>query len=245
MDQQKKDGCVLFRTVLEAAEELNEKDALELLTTYAHYALGDTVDLDKSSQIVRITIKQLVPALEAAERRYLAARENGMKGKEAGKEKGGGPGRPKKGETPEEYQKRVEDWRVQKTPSKTPQKPPVNTNQKPPENPLEVEEEVDIEVEVDKEIDKELEIDNNIIDKYKNLTWEQYLKLFIDKHKDFNYGLDFSVFTLTYKKPLEQYQRFLLEKTGNEYPIEYLTFQLTYYGTFGRVFEYNEETKSA
>lgn len=242
MGQQKKDGCVLFRTVLEAAEELNEKEALELLTTYAHYALGDTVDLDKSSQIVRITIKQLVPALEAAERRYLAARENGMKGKEAGKEKGGGLGRPKKGETPEEYQKRVEEWRAQKTPSKTPEKPPVNTNQKPPENPLEVEEEVDIEKEeyTEEDIDKEL-----YIDKYKNLTWEEYLKLFINKHKDFNYDLDFSVFTLTYRKPLEDYQRFLLEKTGNEYPIEYLTFQLTYYGTFGRVFEYNEEAKSA
>lgn len=153
--QNEKKACVLFRSVVEAAEELERDEALELLLTYAHIGLGDEVDLDNCSKVVRLILKQNIESLGAAERRYAAACENGTKGAEAGKKKGGGVGRRRKDETPEEYQKRVEEWRMSKTPSKTPEKPPVITNQKPPENPLEKEKEIEYE--------KEKEYNNNIL----------------------------------------------------------------------------------
>lgn len=221
--QNEKKACVLFRSVVEAAEELERDEALELLLTYAHIGLGDAVDLDNCSKVVRLILKQNIESLGAAERRYAAACENGPKGAEAGKENGGGIGRPRKGETKEEYQKRVEEWKMTKTPSKTPEKPPVNTNQKPPENPLEeeVEEEVYVEVEK-KEYDKDKEeiyVEKNSNTKKEKLSEEEFIYIlnyacrkFIDRHKDYNYSLENEFFKENYFENVHNLQVFVNEK---------------------------------
>lgn len=248
MEQQlyeQKDATLVYRSVLEAAEELDKDEALELLISYIHLGLGDEINLDECSKVVRLILKQNVASLIAADNRHKAAVENGLKGKDSGikgKEYGKKGGRPRKNETPEEAYKR-------RNPAKTPQETPVScfnnsiedtqlnaieSTQNPAKTPLKEEEEVYVEVEK-KEYDKEKEINKE--DKYKNLTWEEYLKLFINRHSSFNYDLDFSIFTMTYRETLEAFQRFLLEKTGNIISIEVLTFHLTYYAHFGRVYQ--------
>ena len=132
---EKRKSCILFKSIVDAAEELDKDQALELLLTYAHYGLGETIDLDKCSKIVRLILLQNIEALNAADRRYQASKLNGPKGKE----NGGGVGRPRKNETQEEYQKRVEEWKRSKNPQETPKNPQVvsctETPAKPQENP--------------------------------------------------------------------------------------------------------------
>lgn len=137
MEQQteKRKSCILFKSIVDAAKELDKDQALELLLTYADYGLGEVIDLDKCSKIVKLILMQNIEALNAADRRYKASKLNGPKGKE----NGGGVGRPRKGETPEEYQKRVEEWKRSKNPQETPKNPQVvsctETPAKPQENP--------------------------------------------------------------------------------------------------------------
>lgn len=222
LQNEKKNACVIFRSVYEAALELDKEQALELLLTYIGAGLGENINLDECSQVVRLILKQNLAYLTAAERRYKAACENGKKGKDAGK-KGG---RPKKGETKEEAYER-------RNPSKTPDETPVIPIEETPVKPLEKEKEY--EKDKEKEYTKETIITKE--DKYKNLTWEEYLKLFNNRHPSFNYSLDFPIFTMTYRENLEAFQKFLSEKTGSYYPIDFLTFQITYYATFGRVYQ--------
>lgn len=226
---EKKNACVIFRSVYEAALELDKDQALELFLTYTKIGLGEDVNLDECSQVVRLILKQNLAYLDAAERRYKAACENGKKGKDAGK-KGG---RPKKGETKEEAYER-------RNPSKTPEETPVIPIEKTPVKPLEKEKEK--EYEKDKEIEYTKETIITKEDKYKNLSWEEYLKLFINQHPSFNYELESSIFVLTYRDNLEAFQKFLLEKTGQDFSIDFLTYHLRYFATFGRVYQYNEET---
>lgn len=135
LQNEKRKSCILFKSIVDAAEELDNDQALELLLTYAHYGLGETIDLDKCSKIVRLILLQNIEALNAADRRYQASKLNGPKGKE----NGGGVGRPRKNETPEEYQKRVEEWKRSKNPQETPKNPQVvsctETPAKPQETP--------------------------------------------------------------------------------------------------------------
>lgn len=118
--QNKKDACLMYRTIVEAAKEMEKDEALELLLAYADYALGDTDEIITDNKYIKLILKQVVPSLRAADNRYRAAVDNGNKGKESGKN-GGGVGRPKKGETKEDYQKRVEEWKQSKNPQKNPQ----------------------------------------------------------------------------------------------------------------------------
>ena len=177
---------MLYRTIVEAAKEMEPAEALELLLTYADYALGDTDEIKTDNKYIGLIIKQVVPSLNAAENRYQAAVENGKKGADAGKEKGGGIGRRRKDETPEEYQKRVEEWRTQKTPSKTPRITPQNPQNnlekrntpKPPENPQDVDVDVDIDVYVDNSLDNILNTkDTQVIPKGTTDTTEEDKKI--------------------------------------------------------------------
>lgn len=135
LQNEKRKSCILFKSIVDAAKELDKDQALELLLTYADYGLGETIDLDNCSKIVKLILMQNIEALDAADRRYQASKMNGPKGKE----NGGGVGRPRKGETPEEYQKRVEEWKRSKNPQETPKNPQVvsctETPAKPQENP--------------------------------------------------------------------------------------------------------------
>lgn len=190
MEQQKKDACLLYRTIVEAAKEMEKDEALELLLAYADYALGDTDEIRTDNKYIRLILKQVVPSMKAADNRYRAAVNNGNKGKESGKN-GGGIGRPKKGETKEDYQKRVEEWKQSKNPQKNPQnssdnvssynnpvitpdnnpvfeKTPSQAIQNPQKNP----QDVDVDVEVDAEEDKDIYLENK--------DTEYYLKEFLN-----------------------------------------------------------------
>ena len=226
MEQQKKQACVLFRTIVEAAKEMNKEEALELLLTYADYALGDTEDIETDNKYIKLILKQLVPALSAAEKRYEAACKNGPKGKEYGK-KGG---RPRKGETKEQaYERR----NPSKTPEQSPVETPVNNYQETPVKPLDVEEEVEVDAEV--EVDKEKEIYTEV-SKDKEYSFEEFTdnmnKLcfkFINKHQDYNYLLDIDCFKNHYYDNVYRFQRYVNETLSTEFSIEDCCYMITDY----------------
>lgn len=221
---EKTNGCVLFRTVVEAAEELDQAEALELLLTYAHIGLGDEVDLDKCSKVVRLILKQTVPALAAAERRRQASINNGNKGKEHGK-KGG---RPRNGETKEEaYERRNTETPTK--PLKTPNITTLDTLQKPletPNKPLEKEKEVEYEKEIEKEVDNELNKETTVKEKPEYSFEEFSLQLknlcltFIRKHQDYNYLLDEEMFQEFYYDNVVRFQIFVNEQLNSNIPIK-------------------------
>ena len=137
LQNEKRKSCILFKSIVDAAEELDKDQALELLLTYAHYGLGEMIDLNKCSKIVKLILMQNIEALDAADRRYQASKMNGQKGKEYGK-KGG---RPRKGETPEEAYARRNPQETPKNPqvvscTETPAKPQENPDKNPMENPV-------------------------------------------------------------------------------------------------------------
>ena len=168
LQNEKRKSCILFKSIVDAAEELDNDQALELLLTYAHYGLGETIDLDKCSKIIRLILLQNIEALNAADRRYQASKLNGPKGKEYGK-KGG---RPRKGETPEEAYRRRNPQETPKNPqtvscTETPAKPQENPDNNPIKNPVIQKSALEcsqnpqkpLNVDVDAEVDAYAEVD--------------------------------------------------------------------------------------
>lgn len=108
---------IFYKSLFEAAERFYEKDpatALEIYRSFFRYAFGVTDDIVTNNEVAELLVKQTVPNLDISTENYLRACSQGPKGKE----NGGGIGRPRKGETPEEYQKRVEEWKQSKNPEK-------------------------------------------------------------------------------------------------------------------------------
>lgn len=240
---EQKDATLVYRSVLEAAEELDRDEALELLTSFIHLGLGDEINLNNCSKVVRLILKQNVASLIAADNRHKNAVENGKKGKDSGikgKEHGKKGGRPRKGETPEEaYERR----NPAKTPQETPVTPfnetvetPIEDNQNPAKTPLKEEGEEYAEVDKEKEIYTEVSKDNIKENKYKNLPWEEYLKMFINRHPGYNYDLESSIFVCTYTDTLQKYQQFILDNTNMNIPLDALSFELRYYYATGKTF---------
>lgn len=225
---EQKDATLVFRSVLEAAEELDRDEALELLLSYIHLGLGDEINLDSCSKVVRLILKQNVASLVAADNRHRNAVENGKKGKDSGikgKEHGKKGGRPRKGETPEEAYER-------RNPPKTPQETPVppfneNTgtsiedNQNPPKTPLK--EEGEEEYEKDKELYKEYNYEE-----FSNTLKELCYK-FIRKHGDYNYLLDADSFKNHYYDNACRFQRYLNEQLNTDISIEDCCYMITEY----------------
>lgn len=216
--QNKKDACLLYRTIVEAAKEMEKDEALELLLAYADYALGDTDEIITDNKYIKLILKQVVPSLKAADNRYRAAVDNGNKGKESGKN-GGGIGRPRNNETPEEYQKRVEEWKRSKNPQNNPQnsfdnvscfnnpvitpnnpektldnnpvfeKTPSQAIENPQKNPLDVDVDVEVDVEEEKDVDVEEEKDIDVyVDNDKDINLEEDKDIYVE-NKDTEYYL--------------------------------------------------------
>jgi len=107
-----KTTSIIYRSLVEAAERFYEKDpatALEIYRSFCRYAFCFTEDVETDNEIAELIVKQNVESLNAADRRYATAVNNGDKGKEygvLGKEYGKLGGRPRKGETREEYWER-------------------------------------------------------------------------------------------------------------------------------------------
>lgn len=110
-DNGNKQSFVMYNSFLEAAELLGDKEFRECVLKLRDFALyGDDVSSD--DPVVEAILRMAKPNIDAAAARYQRAVDNGNKGREHGL-KGG---RPRKGETLEEYHKR-------KGLVKTPRKP--------------------------------------------------------------------------------------------------------------------------
>lgn len=101
----------MYNSFLEAAELLGDREFRECVLKLRDFALyGDDVSSD--NPVVEAILRMAKPNIDAAAARYQRCVENGNKGKEFGKD----GGRPRKGETKEEYDER-------KRSLKTPRKP--------------------------------------------------------------------------------------------------------------------------
>ncbi len=106
-----KESFVMYASFLKAAECLTGDDFKEFILKLRDYALyGEESESD--NLIVNTMLIMAKPNIKAAAERYQRCVDNGNKGKEFGKD----GGRPKKGETLEEYHER-------KSLEKTPRKP--------------------------------------------------------------------------------------------------------------------------
>lgn len=238
MEQQlyeQKDATLVYRSVLEAAEELDKDEALELLLSFIHLGLGDEVNLDECSKVVRLILKQNVASLIAADNRHKNAVENGKKGKDSGikgKEHGKKGGRPRKGETPEEaYERR----NPAKTPQETPVTPfnentgtPIEDNQNPAKTPLKEEGEEYAEVSKEKDIYTEVSKEEYTFEEFSNILKELCLK-FIRKHSDYNYLLDINCFKNHYYDNVYRFQRYVNEQMNTDMTVEECCYMITEY----------------
>lgn len=129
-----KTTCIFYKSLFEAAERFYEKDpetALEIYHSFFKYAFCRTENVDTDNEIAELLVKQNIESFKAADNRFAAAVKNGDKGKEygeLGKEYGKLGGRPRKGETREEY------WeRKRKECSKNPpENPPLSGDKETP-----------------------------------------------------------------------------------------------------------------
>lgn len=125
-----KTTSIFYLSLFEAAERFYEKDpatALEIYHSFFKYAFCRTEEVETDNEIAELIVKQTVASLNASDERYAQAVINGDKGKEfgvLGKEYGKLGGRPRKGETREEYWERKR--REQETGEKEPYTPPVD-----------------------------------------------------------------------------------------------------------------------
>ncbi|MBR1488987.1 MAG: hypothetical protein IJ603_08960 [Bacteroidales bacterium] len=121
MDGNERQSFVMYASFLEAAENLEPAAFKECILKLRDYALYGQ-DVLSRDPVVNIILTMAKPNLNAAAARYQRCVDNGKKGKEHGS-KGG---RPRKGETREEYDIRR---------GKTPRKPlDVDENEKVNEN---------------------------------------------------------------------------------------------------------------
>ncbi len=115
MESKERQSFVMYASFLEAAEQLEPAAFKECVLKLRDYALFGT-DVSSNNPLVNIILTMAKPNLNAAAERYQRCVENGNKGKGHGS-KGG---RPRKGETREEYMER-------KLLTETPRKP-LNVN---------------------------------------------------------------------------------------------------------------------
>lgn len=138
-DNGNKQSFVMYNSFLEAAELLGDKEFRECVLKLRDFALyGDNVSSD--NPVVEAILRMAKPNIDAAAARYQRCVENGNKGKEHGRE----GGRPRKGETKEEYDERK---RALKTPRK----------------PLDDEEEIDIKVKKKEDDNQNVKLNNKVI----------------------------------------------------------------------------------
>ena len=128
-----KTTSIIYRSLVEAAERFYEKDpatALEIYRSFCRYAFCLTEDVETDNEIAEIIVRQNIESLNAADRRYAAAVNNGDKGKEygiMGKEYGKLGGRPRKNETREEYWDRKRKECEKNPPENPPLSPVIET----------------------------------------------------------------------------------------------------------------------
>ncbi len=125
----KKDSFVMYGSFLEAAECLNGDDFKDCILKLRDYALYGR-DLDSDNQLIHTILIMAKPNLKAAAKRYQRCVDNGKKGKEFGIDWG----RPKKGETLEEYHERKRQEKTPRKPLNDDENEDVNWNENKDEN---------------------------------------------------------------------------------------------------------------
>lgn len=129
-----KTTSIFYLSLFEAAERFYEKDpatALEIYHSFFKYAFCRTEEVETDNEIAELIVKQTVASLNASDERYAKAVINGDKGKEygiLGKEYGKLGGRPRKGETREEYWER----KRKESEENPPKNPPLSGDKKTP-----------------------------------------------------------------------------------------------------------------
>jgi len=127
IEEERKKAFVVFASTYEAAvKHLSLEQMGELFLKLGRYSLEGEKDVSSDNPVVDSILIGVKPNMDSAEERHLQAIENGKKGKEHGN-KGG---RPRKGETREEYDaRRLERYNQLKGVSENPQKPlDIDTN---------------------------------------------------------------------------------------------------------------------
>lgn len=150
MEEERKKAFVVFASTYEAAvNHLTLEQMGELFVKLGRYSLeGEAVHSE--TPMVDVILKMTIPNMDAAEERHLRAIENGSKGKDFGNR----GGRPRKGETREEYDaRRMERASAIENPQK-----PLN---------IDIDKDIDINKDNNTDIDKEIDIDNN---RYKEIN---------------------------------------------------------------------------
>lgn len=140
-DNSNKQSFVMYNSFLEAAGLLGDKEFRECVLKLRDFAIyGDDVHSD--NPVVEAILTMAKPNIDAAAARYQRCIDNGNKGKEYGRE----GGRPRKGETKEEYDERKK-------------------NLKTPRKPLDDDENEEIDIKVKKKEDKNAndKLNNNTI----------------------------------------------------------------------------------
>lgn len=129
-----KTTSIFYLSLFEAAERFYEKDpatALEIYHSFFKYAFCRTEEVETDNEIAELIVKQTIASLNASDERYAKAVINGDKGKEygiLGKEYGKLGGRPRKGETREEYWER----KRKESEENPPKNPPLSGDEKTP-----------------------------------------------------------------------------------------------------------------
>ena len=129
-----KTTSIFYLSLFEAAERFYEKDpatALEIYHSFFKYAFCRTEEVETDNEIAELIVKQTVASLNASDERYAKAVINGDKGKEygvLGKEYGKLGGRPRKGETREEYWER----KRKESEENPPKNPPLSGDKETP-----------------------------------------------------------------------------------------------------------------
>lgn len=109
MAQNENKAFVMYDSFIKAMRNLNGDDFKECVLAMSDYAI-DGIEPTSENPMVKIILTMALPNIDAAQRRHLQAVENGSKGKEYGKQ----GGRPRKGETPEQYHQRKLEENPQK-----------------------------------------------------------------------------------------------------------------------------------
>ena len=172
ISEERKKAFVVFASTYEAAvKHLTLEQMGELFLKMGRYSLKGE-EVHSETPMVDVILKMTIPNMDAAERRHQAAIENGMKGKEGG----GGIGRPRKGETREEYNaRRLEHERARNYQSETPQKP-LNKN---------ININTDINTDKDIENNKDTDVNRNR-DKNRNKDIKENINIEVIPDNDFS-----------------------------------------------------------
>ena len=178
IEEERKKAFVVFASTYEAAvKHLSLEQMGELFWKLGRYSLEGEVDVSSENPVVDSILIGVKPNMDKAELRHLKAIENGKKGKEHGN-KGG---RPRKGETREEYDaRRLERVRTLEDGLENPQKP-LNID-------IDKNKEIDIERYKDTDVKKELDI-NKDIDIKKNTNTSVITNSVYTNHVSFSNSL--------------------------------------------------------